>query len=609
MDPDLVASGRVFKNPKACEDTPISTQDALAPAINDSASRPPDGGLPRSMPSRLAIFNNIRATQETPQGRTELFYGASSPFSVLQHLDAHLPMRGVPAVYPNPDMEEVQDGDRSIRSYNYQNIVFDHLPVHTPLLSGFDASTYASAKIALRNFLVTASPRLPLDVNSLCADFEKLYGADQNTPLSSADKVLVIAAIAWGALPLADLPHRDIFLTQARVEAANIMYDINTKTVQATLILAQLEFEAGSPNVCYLHLGGAIRKAFAAGVHRSDTPDARQTMWALYCNESLTCFLLGKHYNLTDEDIVFPQPEDSSYAASFVRLCAIARSAHRMYQLEDKGVTADLAFADGVYARLRAFSTELKAESQILIGGPLYALAGEGLAWHITFSYVFYVTQLLLFRPFLLLCLELHRRKVRSILHHHNGGVEIAVLVSAAARCVGAAKEIVNFCDAMFSLQVGIEGTYYHGFHLESACFVLALAAVHHSTEINNGCFEKLHTVLKLLRRLGTNEPVRSVTAAVEQMIERISALTRTPAMSVGETSGAGIQPSAASASVLDAPLEAGIEDALPALDPLQETLTPGWDHSFSLDDLWANMDWNVGFEAANPLFAGGTRM
>jgi hypothetical protein len=364
-----------------------STRDSPVPVVGRNASKA-SNGLPQSMPSRLAIFNNIRATQETAQGRTELFYGASSPFSVLQHLDAHLPMRGDPAIYPNPDMEEVQDGDRSIRSYNYQNIVFDHMPAHVPILCGFDATSYASAKIALRNFLVTAAPRLPfLQVNNLCVNFERLYSAAQSTPLSAADKVLVIAAIAWGAFGLTDLPHRKLFIAQARAEAANIMYDINTTTVQATLLLAQLEFEAGSPNVCYLHLGGAIRKAFAAGVHRSDTANAQQTMWALYCNESLTCFLLGKQYSLMDKDISFPQPQDSSYVASFVRLCAIARSAHRIYHQDDKGVTADLVAAEVVHTKLRTFSSELSSETRLDIGGPLYALAGESLAWHIIISY------------------------------------------------------------------------------------------------------------------------------------------------------------------------------------------------------------------------------
>lgn len=339
------------------------------------------------MPHRLAIFNNIRATQDTSRGKTELFYGASSPFSVLQHLDAHLPMHGAPAVYPDPTEVDVQNGDKSIRSYNYQNIVFDHLPDPILQASVFDSTSYPSAQIALRNFLVTACPRLPfLDPSKLCTNFEELYSASRSFSLTTADRALIIAALGLGAYPLTDLPHRQHFLAQARAEAANTMYDISTRTVQATLMLAQFEFETGSPNICYLHLGGAIRKAFAAGVHRNVTDEAKQTMRALYCNESLICFILGKHPSLADDDIPPPSPQDASYMAYFVRLCAIVRSAHRLYHLDDT-VVADLNAAEDVSKQLCEFSTTLKANTHIDIGGQLYALTGEDLTWHITFSY------------------------------------------------------------------------------------------------------------------------------------------------------------------------------------------------------------------------------
>ncbi|KAF2623143.1 hypothetical protein BU25DRAFT_478739 [Macroventuria anomochaeta] len=652
---DTVVSGRVSKNPKACEEcrrrkqkcdgkTPCNLcskrnsqctyrsyirqragrasstyqnssvtpskeipsnslpRETIAAPINNDNDEPSDG-LPRSMPPRLAIFNNIRATQDTSRGRTELFYGASSPFSVLQHLDAHLPMQGARAVYPSLGAEAVQNGDRSIRSYNYQNIIFDHLPDPIPYLNGFDATSYASAKIALRNFLVTACPRLPfLDSNTLCANFEKLYSLNGGTILSTACRALVIAALGLGALPLTDLPYRQLFLAQARTEAVTIMYDINTKTVQASLMLAQFEFEAGSPNICYLHLGGAIRKAFAAGVHRSNTHESEQTMWTLYCNESLICFILGKQPGLADEDIAFPRPEDTSYMAYFVRLCAIVRSAYRIYHLDDT-VMADLTAAQAVYQQLYGFSTLLKENTRLEIGGQLYALAGEDLAWHITFSYVFYVTKLLLFRPFLLLCLELKRRGVIDILKERNGGVEMTVLYETAERSVGSARDIINFSDSLFLLQIGTEGLYNHGFYLESACFILALAAVHHSSHLSSDCFEKLHIGFKLLRQLGSHEPVRSTSAAVEQMINRIRELPGRPGSGVGQTVDDG-QLSTAMSSPSNPTTQPAVSlEATSALDPMQDALnTVGWDHDLSLDDLWSMMDWNVGFSSMDPI-------
>lgn len=91
---------------------------------------------------------------------------------------------------------------------------------------------------------------------------------------------------------------------------------------------------------------------------------------------------------------------------------------------------------------------------------------------------------------------------------------------------------------------------------------------------------------------------MRSVTAAVEQMIERISALAGPPGATTVGRVGDG-QPSMSSVSLPEVP--AGVS----ALDPLQDTLTPvGWDPELSLDDLWSMMDWNVGFPEANPILS-----
>jgi hypothetical protein len=46
---------------------------------------------------------------------------------------------------------------------------------------------------------------------------------------------------------------------------------------------------------------------------------------------------------------------------------------------------------------------------------------------------------------------------VHSILSERNGGVEIAVLISAAVHSIDAAKAIVNLCDSLFSLGIAVE--------------------------------------------------------------------------------------------------------------------------------------------------------
>lgn len=339
------------------------------------------------MPPRVHIFNNIRATQDTARIRTELFYGASSPFSLLQHLEVHLPAQASPAAYSEVDTDEVQDGGESIKSYSYQSIVFEDLTTPMQHASHFAIISYAVAKASLRNFLLTASHRMPfLDSNNLCNAFERLYGHGDSTPLDTPDRAIIVIALAMGATPTINNPCRQNFLTQARAEAESMMYNISLKTLQATLMMAQCEFEAGNPNICYLRLGSAIRKAFAAGIHRASSLEAKQTMWALYCDESLICFQFGRQFGLIEENIAMPMHEKLSYMSFFVRLCTIVRSAYRIYCLNGT-IAADLSWAKTVHGQLCEFSSMLKADMAVEIGGQPYALTGDKLSWHITLSY------------------------------------------------------------------------------------------------------------------------------------------------------------------------------------------------------------------------------
>lgn len=55
------------------------------------------------------------------------------------------------------------------------------------------------------------------------------------------------------------------------------------------------------------------------------------------------------------------------------------------------------------------------------------------------------------------MCLELKRRGMRDILKERNGGVEMTVLNDAAELSVSSARTIIDFCDSLSSLQIGIE--------------------------------------------------------------------------------------------------------------------------------------------------------
>lgn len=339
------------------------------------------------MPRRMHTFNNIRATHAT--AGTELFYGASSVFSLLQHLDVHLLSQAMPAPAAEADADEVQNGDETIQRYNYQGIAFDNVPTH------FDRAAYCVfispelARACLRNYLLTSHHRMPfLDPDKLCSTLEKLYNPGGSQSLEPSDRAIAVITMAIGAGPDTEDTCRQHLLAHARKETESMLYEINSRAVQIALLMAQCELEAGNPNLCYLQLGSAIRKAFAAGMHRARTAEAKQTMWSLYCTETLICFMFGRQYGLAEEDIAPPMLEKSSYMGSFVRLCTIVRSAYRIYRHTDAAsIATDMELANSIRQQLHEFSSTVMADLGLEIGGQLYALTGDKLSWHATISY------------------------------------------------------------------------------------------------------------------------------------------------------------------------------------------------------------------------------
>jgi hypothetical protein len=126
---------------------------------------------------------------------------------------------------------------------------------------------------------------------------------------------------------------------------------------------------------------------------------------------------------------------------------------------------------------------------------------------------------------------------------------------------------------------------------------VLGLAAVYNSKHIPFDCLEKVRTGLRLLPQLGSREPVRSTSAAIEQMIARICALQGRTQVDDGQTAMSQNPSIATEDSLRRTDLSADLPTDNPVVCPAQDAFANiTWDDDGLLDDLWSVMDWNVGF-------------
>ncbi|KAK8152825.1 hypothetical protein BC567DRAFT_267819 [Phyllosticta citribraziliensis] len=292
----------------------------------------------------------------------------------------------------------------------------------------------------------------------------------------------------------------------------------------------------GNPNSSYLYLGAAIRKALASGMHRrtptnrlptSESNEAKRTCWSLFCYESIICLCLGRPSSFSQEDVGLAKAERPSFMAMYVRLCEIIRMVQHLHNHHDSTPSRDLKAAHGIRHALKQFATLVKEDLRFAIGGDLVVDNQGRFVEQVVMSYLHYYTQVLAFRPFLLLFVELKRRADAE-----NGGQPEAKtpfnsppLLEACEHCVDPARKIIMFAESIFAQRgVETEGIYNHIFFVESACFVLILAALHDQHGANRHV-RYIRRGIAALRQMIRREPIISVIAAIETMATRVEQL------------------------------------------------------------------------------------
>ncbi|KAL1635672.1 hypothetical protein SLS58_010175 [Diplodia intermedia] len=244
-------------------------------------------------------------------------------------------------------------------------------------------------------------------------------------------------------------------------------------------------------------------------------------------HEFLICSGLGRPSCLSLQDIGLSQPERPSFMWAQVTLSELIRSVQHFYNHHDSSVSADLKHAHRIRNKLRGFAQTVKDDLGFTLGSHLGTERDESFVTRAGISYLYFYTLLLTFRPFLLLFVELKRRGEAEgkDSDSKSNPFNIPPLLEACEHTVDAARSIVMLGEIVFSTGPGAEGVYNNCFFLESACFVLILAALHDRTATRRH-IRYINRGIRALRHIHPREPIISIIAAIDEMRGKVEMLT-----------------------------------------------------------------------------------
>lgn len=310
-----------------------------------------------------------------------------------------------------------------------------------------------------------------------------LYNSDETKP--SQTKALIVAVLALGALAT---PHTDIaeeIMARAKYEAVLFDDTVSLPMIQFSLLLAEYQTSMGRPNLTYLMLGTACRKAFALGLHREaansltrseDAEKCRTTLWCLYFLESWYTMMVGRESMLKMSDISSPFPENQPFIVTLSRLAYIGEqcsktiyNTHRYDSLRKLFVAAE-----DIHAQLRDFANKHGIGSAGLDSNGL--LSGGEHPLRLLLHNLYYHTILLTFRPFLVADYALASSPSQD-------AASAMWLRQACRQATNTAQDCIMYCYSQLQKDEVCRTSRYHGFFLESSCAVLFFDILRHPSK------------------------------------------------------------------------------------------------------------------------------
>lgn len=481
----------------------------------------PDGDGPKS---DSAIYQGIAAAHEDLESteNSRLFYGPASQFAFLQQV--HRSILSSTGPHGHNQEREVQEGGPGLDLFLQRSFFFgtasrvDATAFFRPPSALMPLVSIEQAKVFLKQFKSWSAHILSFFADAeLDKMVQTLYNSEETRPAQT--KALALLILALGALGTSNTDVAEVLFARAKYEA--ILFDdtVSLQMIQFSLLQAEYNCNMGRPNLIYLNLGTACRKAFALGLHREaansmarpeDTEKCRTTLWCLYYFETWYSMTLGRESSLKMSDISSPFPENQPFIVSLSRLAYIGEMCVRdIYSQRYTSLRQLYMAAEGIHSQLRDFAITHGIGPAGFERNGVSAISGPA---SLQLHNLYYHTILLNFRPFLVADYALS-----SSPECHSS----MWLRQACRYATDTAQDCIMYCYSQLQQHENCRSSRYHGFFLESSCAVLFFDTLRHPSKYPYNV-EYIQMAIQSLDLMVHDEPITNARNSLKKILRLV---------------------------------------------------------------------------------------
>ncbi|KAI5782946.1 fungal-specific transcription factor domain-containing protein [Pyronema domesticum] len=569
------SQARTRRRPNILMRTPAVPHSSCSGSGGDSTAADGLGDAAKS-PLEGSVYAGVSATYavDSPSRTLQLYYGPSSNFPMIQHINERLPKPDESDDESSREASSIEPLDKGLDRFQYGPIYFskysdqqefsypggvDGVGVNesranqASLESSLMFLTYEQASEFLGKFLQTLQKHMPFIQPDAAQDMlNAMFGKhpdvnSQYRDLDIGERGIMLAILAIGAtLTDHSMTWGETLYQKARKLSDELDDVVNVHVCQLGLLLGHYNSICGKPNSVYLLVGAAMRKALAAGLHKEALTKGRRqesidhylaqerrfTFWSIYIFEVTISFGLGRPISVNDADITIPYPDGCPFFLTLVQLSRIyTKASKQLYSTKEGSLHALYQTALGLKAELDIFRSSLPCELSI---GPDAIEAAKDSSEDVHRLFLnnwYYHLLILIFRPFLIFHAQ-WQRDHRVAVAETKEQISVSTrqlrertpwLFTACDMCVSAAREGLLCLSKAVEKNDLVRRLAYNCFYIEGGAF-LCIFNMLRDKEGRDEDRKAVMMAISAMEQMGGGRPGVISRRAIGRMLELVEA-------------------------------------------------------------------------------------